>query len=201
MARPPIALFLLCLSAAPVAAPAQAQAPAASSVQECLRLNAAKIDWSDQAVADKHRKIWLETCQQAYAPNGDDPHIKVALARAMRNRTEFIPLLRAAIAQNDTEAMLLLFNDYNSFDRNLNRPDLIPRAEAEQALRRAAELGNAEAIFRLATILRRGGPIKHDPAGSRYWGEKALANPPKDMTAERCCGGGRRVACRIRQCR
>ena len=124
---------------------------------------------------------WLAACRQAYATNGDDPHIKVALAQAMSDRTEFIPLLRAAIAQNDTEAMLLFFNDYNSFDRNPGRPDLIPRIEAERALRRAAELGNAEAIFKLATILRRGGPIKHDFANSRRWGERALTNPPKEM--------------------
>jgi TPR repeat protein len=179
MVRPLIALVLLCLSAA--GAPAQAQTPAPTIAQDCLRLAATKIDWSEREVADKHRKTWLDTCRQAYAQNGDDPHIKVALVQAMRERTEFIPLLRAAIAQNDTEAMLLLFNDFNSFDRNAGRPDLIPRAEAERALRRAAELGNAEAIFRLATILRRGGPIKHDPAQARYWGERALANPPKDM--------------------
>jgi len=34
---------------------AQAQAPAASVAQDWLRLNATKIDWSDHAVADKHR--------------------------------------------------------------------------------------------------------------------------------------------------
>ena len=101
----------------------------------------------------------------------------------MTDRNEFIPLLRSAIAQSDTEAMLLLFNDYNSFDRHLDRPDLIPRAEAEQALRRAAELGNPDAMFRLATILTRGGPIKHDMAGARYWGGRLLVSkPPKDMT-------------------
>ncbi len=150
-------------------------------MQDCLRLKALKIDWGDRENAAKHRKLWLDTCRQAYATNGDDPHIKVALAGAMTERTEFIPLLRAAIAQDDTEAMLLLFNDFNSFDGHPGRPDLIPRAEAEKALRRAAELGNADATFRLATILTRGGPIRHDMAGARYWGEKALANPPKDM--------------------
>jgi TPR repeat protein len=178
MTRPLIALFLLGLSAAHAAAQAPATPPV---VKECLRLKALKIDWGDRENADKHRKLWLETCRQAYATNGDDPHIKVALADAMTERTEFIPLLRAAIAQDDTEAMLLLFNDHNSFDGHPGRPDLIPRAEAEKALRRAAELGNADAIFRLATILTRGGPIKHDMAGARFWGEKALANPPKEM--------------------
>jgi TPR repeat protein len=181
MTRPVIAFVFLCLGAAQVVTFAAAQGPAPAVVQECLRLKALEIDWGDREKADKHRKLWLDTCRQAYATDGENPHVKVALAGAMTERPEFIPLLRAAIAQDDTEAMLLLFNDYNSFDRNPNRPDLIPRAEAEKALRRAAELGNAEATFRLATILTRGGPIKHDMAGARYWGEKALANPPKNM--------------------
>ena len=160
---------------------AHAQTSAAAISQDCLRLTVAKIDWSDQNVSTKHRKTWLETCRQAYATNSDDPRIKLAFAGAMQNRTDSVPLLRAAAAQNNTEAMLALFNDFNSFDRNLHRPDLIPRAEAEKALRGAAELGDREAIWRLATILRRGGPFKHDLAESRRWGERALANPPKDM--------------------
>jgi hypothetical protein len=73
-----MALFLLCLSAA--GASAQAQTPGPAIAQDCLRLAATKIDWSEREVADKHRKIWLDTCRQAYAQNGDDPHIKVALA-------------------------------------------------------------------------------------------------------------------------
>jgi TPR repeat protein len=182
MARSLFACLAVTVTQSVAAVSAHAQSPAALITTECLRLNAAKVDWSNSEAADNHRKIWLDSCRQAYAGSGSDPKIKIALARALRDRTESVPLLRAAVAQDDTEAMLLLFNDFNSFDRNPNRPDLIPRAEAEKALRRAAELGNAEAIFRLATILRRGGPIKHDLAGARYWGERALANPPKDMT-------------------
>ena len=175
--------LLACLAVTAIQSVAAVTAHAQSSpiAAECLRLNTAKVDWSNSEAADKHRKIWLDTCRQAYAENGSDPKIKIALARALRDRAESVPLLRAAVAQDDTEAMLLLFNDFNSFDRNPNRADVIPRAEAEKALRRAAELGNPEAIFRLATILTRGGPIKHDLAQARYWGEKALANPPKDM--------------------
>ena len=181
--RPFLAHLTLAVVQAIMACTAYAESGPPHFIQECLRLNVTKIDWSNREAAENHRKIWIGTCRQAYAQNGDDPHIKVALARAISDRAESIPLLRAAVAQNDTEAMLLLFNDYNSFDRNLNRPDLIPRAEAEQALRRAAELGNAKAIFRLATILRRGGLIKRDLAGARDWGERSLANPPMDMTA------------------
>jgi TPR repeat protein len=181
--RPFLVCLLLLAGQALTPGAAQTQAPAATS-QECLALAAAKVDWSDRNVADKHRKLQLDTCRQAYAENGDDPRIKVALATALRgvgDRPGSIALLRAAIAQNDTEAMLDLFNNFNSFDRSLNEPDLIPRAEAEQALRRAAELGYPEAIWRLMAILTRGGPIKHDLANARYWAKQALANPPKGV--------------------
>src|SRR5215510_2283102 len=182
--RPLLACFLLLAGQAITPGAAQTQAPIASIAQECLAVTAAKVDWSDHNVAEKHRKLRLETCRQAYAENGDDPRIKVALAGALRgvgDRPESIALLRAAIAQNNTEAMLDLFNDFNSFDRNPNKPDLIPRAEADQALRRAAELGNPDAIWRLMAILTRGGPIKHDLANARYWAKQALANPPKGV--------------------
>ena len=113
MIRSLTAIVFLCLGAAQTLA----QTPAPPAVQECLRLKALQIDWGDRENAAKHRKLWLDTCRQAYATNGADPKIKIALAGAMTEREEFIPLLRAAIAQDDTEAMLLLFNDYNSFDR------------------------------------------------------------------------------------
>ena len=141
MTRPLIAFVLLFLGVAH----AIAQAPAPSVVQECLRLKALKVDWGDRENAAKHRKLWLDTCRQAYATNGDDPHIKVALADAMTERTEFIPLLRAAIAQDDTEAMLLLFNDYNSFDRNPNQPDLIPRVRIVASRKFASALPSSAA--------------------------------------------------------
>ena len=178
MARWIFALFLFCVGAA--VTPAHAQPTAASVAQECLRLNAAEVDWSNQEASAKHRVIALETCRQAYAANGDDPKIKIALARWVKSREESIPLLHSAIAQNDTEAMLALFNDFNSWDRHLDRPDLIQRAEAEQALRRAAELGNPDVVVRLISILSHGGPIKHGLAEARRWAERALANPPKD---------------------
>jgi TPR repeat protein len=183
-ARPFLAYLLLVAGQTIAPSAAQTQAPAASIAQECFGLAAAKVDWFDHNVAEKHRKLRLETCRQAYAENGDDPRIKVALAGALRavgDRPQSIALLRAAIAQNDTEAMLDLFNDFNSFDRNANSPDLIPRAEAEQALRRAAELGNPDAIWRLVAILTRGGPIRHDLAGARHWARQALANPPNEV--------------------
>lgn len=178
MYRLRILAAMAALATVPSLAFAKASTPVAT---ECLRLAATPLDYSDVEASTKGRKIWLETCQKAYAADGNDPRVKVALARALQNRAESVPLLRAAAAQNDIEAMSALFDSYNSFDRVAGRPQLISRDEAEQALRRAAELGDRDAIWRLATILARGGPFKRDPAGARLWGERALANPPKNM--------------------
>lgn len=175
-------VLFLSLAILPIA-PGTAQSQTASG-RECLALAAGPLDQSSEAARDKSLKTWRDTCQQALAAKPDNPHIKVALWHAvwlMDGREAALPLLREAAAQNDPEALLAIFNDFNSFDRNLNKPDLIPRAEAQQALYRAAELGNPDAIWRLTTILPRGGPLKHDLAAARLWGERALANPPKDM--------------------
>ena len=187
MVRSFFILFLLCAGAAHATTPAHAQSPADASVQECLRLTDKPLDRSEEAAYLKSLKIWQETCQQALAANGNDPRIKFALSRVLwltQGRAAALPLLREAAAQNDTEALLALFNDFNSFDRvELNKPQLISRAEAEKALRRAVDLGNREAMWRLAIILDRGGPLKHDPAAARHWGERALAKLPKDLPA------------------
>src|SRR5262249_23674413 len=139
---------------------------------------------SDHNVAEKHGKLRLDTCRQAYVESGDDSRIKVALAGALRGmggRAGAISVLRAGIAEKYSAGRHDRFYDFNCFDPHPNEPDLIPRAEAEQALRRAAELGNPDAIWRLMAILTRGGPIKHDLANARYWAKQALANPPKGV--------------------
>ena len=178
MTRYCLVMLLLC-AATLGATPAWA---ASSLSADCFRLTEAPLDRDNDKTLRKQLDTWLETCRQASDADPTNTHLKVALSRAywhaVDREASLLPL-REAIAQGDTQAMLNLFNDFNSFDRHLGKPDLIPRAEAEQALRRAAELGNPDAIWRLATILNRGGPIKHDPAAARHWGERALANPPK----------------------
>src|SRR5664279_2139171 len=177
-------ISLLPIAQALLPGAAHAQPSPAAIGQECLRLAAATLDRNNQAAYDKTLTTWAETCQQAVAANPSDARFKVALSKALWHqdgRPASLGPLREAAAQNDTEALLEIFNDFNSFDRHLDRPDLIPRAEAEQALRRAAELGNAKAIFRLFKMLTYGGPIKHDLAQARIWAERSLANPPKDM--------------------
>src|SRR5262249_60648528 len=82
--RPFLACLLLLAGQTITPGTAQTQALAAANAQECLALGAAKVDWSDHNVAERHRKLRLDTCRQAYAENGDDSRIKVALAGALR---------------------------------------------------------------------------------------------------------------------
>jgi TPR repeat protein len=63
----------------------------------------------------------------------------------------------------------------------VNKPQLVKRAEAEQALRKAAELGHSYATMMLAVLLDRGATVKRDPAGARLWAERAIANPSGDV--------------------
>jgi TPR repeat protein len=133
-------------------------------------------------------RTWLQTCQQALAANPNDPRVKLALSLAVRvvagKREEAVTLMRSAAEQDDPEAWLALYEEHRSFNRRLDRPQTITRAEAEEALHRAAELGYADAMFRSATGLYRGGnELKRDLASARIWGERALARPPKGMRA------------------
>ena len=59
---------------------------------------------------------------------------------------------------------------------------MVPRAEADRALRKAAELGHPFSTQMLAILLDRGGTVKRDPVAARYWAERALDNPAKDAS-------------------
>jgi len=177
-------LGILCVTAVLAVAPRVSQAQSADA---CLKLAQLPLNRNDEAALRKQLDTWVETCRQASAEAPADTRIKIVLAKALwhaQGRPASLPPLREAIAQGDTDAMLELFNDYNSFDGHLDRPDVIPRAEAVEALRRAAELGNTDAIWRLATISSRGGPFKHDMAEARKWGAIALTHPPKDLDVD-----------------
>jgi len=179
-----VLIGFLCMIAALTAV---AQPSLAQSADACLRLAHERLNRDSEAALRQQLDTWVETCRQASAANPADTRLKIALSKALwhaQGRPASLPPLREAIAQGDTNAMLELFNDYNSFDGHLDRPDIIPRAEAVQALRRAAELGNADAIWRLATISSRGGPFKHDMAEARKWGALSLTHPPKNIDVD-----------------
>ena len=185
-------LFLALLSLCAIAAaPARGQSSSASIAQQCFRLGDTPRGYcsAPESIDCPGYRTWLDTCQQALAANPNDPRVKLALSLAVRvvtgKRAEAVALMRSAAEQDDDpEAWLALYEEHRSFNRRLDRPQNITRAEAEKALRRAAELGHPDAIFRLATALYRGGVgLKRDLTSARVWGERALAHPPKGMRA------------------
>ena len=182
--RSVFALPLLGCVATFAAAPSAAQTPQSAAAKECLRLNAVP---ADQIPWDQHERVynqWAGICEQALKTDGGDISVKTAAARAYGasgQREKEIVLLREMGAQNDAQALLDIYYMHNSFDRgHPERPQIVKRAEAEQSLRKAAELGNADAILRLATLLERGDTVKRDNAEAIRWTERAINNPAKD---------------------
>jgi TPR repeat protein len=149
-------------------------------VEQCLRLAARPPAYSDMTPESYWRAAdaWAASCRQAIASD-DDSRLKVALARALRpdQRAEEVALLRAAAAQDNAEANFLIWDSHRSWDQHLDRPRLIERDESSRALRKAAELGYPQAMFRLAALLDSGGVVKRNPAEARYWAERALEHP------------------------
>jgi len=170
----------------PTAAPPQTDASTAPApAGDCLRIAAEPPDHSALS-AEAYwgaADAWAAACRRAIADGDDSSRLKVALAQALRHeqRPEQVALLRAAAAQNDAEANYLIYDSHRSWDQHLAPPPLISRAEADRALRRAAELRDPRAMFHLALLLERGGIVKRDAAAARYWAEQALSHPPPDV--------------------
>src|SRR3954454_2690147 len=167
-------------------------APAAAASEEsatspagdtCLRLSKNPSDYLSSDAMARRTELRLAACRLASAAQPENAHFKVALARAMpiEQRSESLALLREAAAQNDAEAYYEIYESHKSWDRgDLDKAPLVPRAEADHALRKAAELGHPYSTQMLAVLLDRGGTVKRDAAAARYWAERALANPAKD---------------------
>ena len=71
---------------------------------------------------------------------------------------------------------------------DLDHVPLVPRAEADHALRKAAELGHPYSQQLLAVLLDRGSTIKRDPAAARYWAERAVVDYAVRVADERMKG-------------
>lgn len=151
--------------------------------ETCLRLSDNPSDYLSEEAMRRRRELRLASCRMAFAANPDNTHFKVAVARAMpiEQRSEALALLREAAAQNDAEAWYEIYESHKSWDQgDIARTQLVPRAEADRALHKAAELGHPYSMQMLAVLLDRGGIVKRDPAAARYWAERAVANPAKE---------------------
>ena len=175
------ALFLPPMWSDAVAPEAVQPEPALTSANAgelCLRLSENPRDYmSDEAL---HRRWALrsESCNLAFADHPENTHFTVAVAQAMPpRRVEALALLREAAAQGDAEAYYELYEYHKSWDRgDLDKVPLVTRAEADQALHRAAELGHPFSTQMLAVLLDRGSTVKRDPVAARYWAGRAVAN-------------------------
>ena len=183
-----VALFLSPLSPSvgePAAVPSDPPLTPADAGDICLRLSQNPSDYLTDEAMRRRTELRIASCNMAFAAEPENTHFKVAVARAMPHaqRAEALALLREAAAQNDAEANYEIYESHKSWDRgDLDKAPLVPRAEADRALRKAAELGHPFSTQMLAILLDRGSTVKRDPVAARYWAERALANPAKDAS-------------------
>ncbi|MGH6752881.1 MAG: tetratricopeptide repeat protein [Bradyrhizobium sp.] len=182
------ALFLPpMLSGAAQSEPARAE-PALNSANAgelCLRLSENPKDYMSQDALRRRWDLRSESCTLASVNQPENTQFKVAVARAMpyARKVEALALLREAAAQGNAEAYYELYEHHKSWDRgDLDRVPMVTRAEADQALHKAAELGHPFSTQMLAILLDRGSTVKRDPVAARYWAERAVANPAKDAS-------------------
>jgi TPR repeat protein len=181
-----IGLFLTPLSPEtiePAAAPSSEPLSLETAGETCLRLSENPRDYISEEAMIRRSELRLASCRMAFTARPDNVHYKVAVARAMssRQRPEQLFLLREAAAQDDAEAYYEIYESHKSWDQgDLDKPQLVTRAEADHALRRAAELGHPFSTQMLAVLLDRGTIVRRDPEAAIYWAERAVANPTKD---------------------
>jgi TPR repeat protein len=173
--------------AAETAASPEPPLSVAAAGETCLRLSENPREYLSGEAMQRRQELRRASCDMAFAAEPDNLHFKVAVARALphERRAEKLVMLREAAAQGDAEANYELYESHKSWDRgDPDKTPMVPRAEADRALRKAAELGHPYSIRMLATLLDRGTTVKRDPAAARYWAERALANPNKDEDPE-----------------
>ena len=125
------------------------------------------------------------SCGMAFAAKPYDLalKVKVALALPHEQRAEELKILREAAAAGSPEAYYWIYESHRSWDHgDYGRPQLVTRAEADHALRTAAQLGHPSATKMLAIQLDRGFIVKRDPVAARYWAERALSNRDKETS-------------------
>lgn len=130
-------------------------------------------------------KNWIETCRREAAADGT-PAVQLAFYNALfaaDRRPEAIAVLRKVAATDNTEALREIYEWHRSWEHDdVKAVPTVDRKEAGEALRRAAELGDTQAMTRYATNLDQGSIIKRDVDAAAYWMERAYKSPPKDYT-------------------
>ena len=176
---------MLSSAAHPEAAQAEPALNSANAGELCLRLSENPKDYMSSDALRRRWDLRSESCTLAFVNQPENTQFKVAVARAMpyARKVEALALLREAAAQGNAEAYYELYEHHKSWDRgDLDKVPMVTRAEADQALHKAAELGHPFSTQMLAILLDRGTTVKRDPVAARYWAERAVANPAPDAS-------------------
>jgi TPR repeat protein len=179
------AVTVLFLSPPRPEAPATVESPLPALTQEnaadlCRALEEDPRDYVGDNVLHRRWELRRQSCNMAFAAHPDDLYFKVQAGRWMpyEQKAEALRLWREAAAQGSAEAYYEIYEHHKSWDRgDPERPQSVSRAEAAEALRKAAELGHPFATQMLVRRLEDGDIVKRDPAAARYWAERAVANP------------------------
>lgn len=175
-------LFLLPLwpdTAEPEPAPALPALTQENAGDLCRSLEEDPKEYVGDTVLHARWALRRQSCNMAFAAHPDDLYFKVQAGRWMpyEQKAEAIKLWREAAAQGSAEAYHQIYEYHRSWDRgDLSKVQLVTRAEAAEALRKAAELGHPFATRMLVRHLEDGDIVKRDPVAARYWAERAVAN-------------------------
>ena len=158
---------------------------AENAVELCQQLFEEPKEYIDDTAKRRRWDLRRESCKMAFEANPANADLKAAYARNLpyEQKAEAVAMLREAAAQGSAEAYHQLYEHHRSWDRgDLDKVPLVTRAEAGQALRRAAELGHPFSTQMLIRQLEDGDIIKRDPVAARYWAERAIATSAKDAS-------------------
>jgi TPR repeat protein len=152
---------------------------------ECLRLEREPPDYFGLDSREFRNQVqrWRDICGEVHTANATDPGVMLSLARVMMSNGErdaAVPMFKTLAAQDNVKALSEIYEYYKSWEHDLSQPRKVTRAEAEAALRRAAELGDVKSMNFLLVRLIRGSMVKRDLAEARIWAERLLANPKDD---------------------
>ncbi|MBX9645940.1 MAG: hypothetical protein K2X57_02665 [Xanthobacteraceae bacterium] len=146
----------------------------------CRSLEEDPKEYVGDTVLRRRWELRRQSCNMAFAAHPDDLYFKVQVGRWMpyEQKAEAIRLWREAAAQGSAEAYYEIYEHHKSWDRgHPERPQSVTRAEAAEALHKAAELGHPFATRMLIRRLMDGDIVKRDLVAARYWAERAVNNP------------------------
>jgi TPR repeat protein len=170
-------------TARPEAAKPEPVLTAENAAELCRSLFEEPKEYMD---GDAKRRRWElrdASCNKAYDADPTNLELKVAVARNLpyAQKAEAVAMLRQAASQGSAEAYYYIYDHHRTWDRgDLDKTQLVTRAEAAQALQKAAELGHLFAMRTLVHRLEDGNIVKRDIAAARYWAERIVANAAKD---------------------